>query len=41
MLSQGKVVAVLDIDSEEADAFDGQEVGYLQAICGLIPSLGR
>lgn len=36
VIRDGKVVAVLDIDSDEVDSFDETDVVYLEKICRLL-----
>ena len=36
VIREGKVIAVLDIDSDKPDSFDEVDANYLERICGLI-----
>lgn len=37
MVRNGKVVAVLDIDSDNLNAFDGTDAKYLEQLCAFLP----
>lgn len=37
VVRDGKVVAVLDIDSDNLNAFDGTDVKYLEQLCAFLP----
>ncbi|EKN16691.1 GAF domain-containing protein [Parabacteroides goldsteinii] len=36
VIREGKVIAVLDIDSDKPDSFDEVDANYLERICGLL-----
>lgn len=36
VIREGKVMAVLDIDSDKLDSFDEVDASYLERICGLL-----
>ena len=36
VIREGKVIAVLDIDSDKLDSFDEVDANYLERICGLL-----
>lgn len=36
VIREGKVMAVLDIDSDKPDSFDEVDASYLEKICGLL-----
>ena len=36
VIREGKVMAVLDIDSDKLDSFDEVDANYLERICGLL-----
>ena len=36
VIREGKVMAVLDIDSDKPDSFDEVDANYLERICGLL-----
>lgn len=36
VIREGKVMAVLDIDSDKPDSFDAVDASYLEKICGLL-----
>ena len=36
VIREGKVIAVLDIDSDKLDRFDEVDANYLERICGLL-----
>lgn len=37
VVRDGKVVAVLDIDSDNLNAFDGTDAKYLEQLCAFLP----
>ena len=37
VVRNGKVVAVLDIDSDNLNAFDGTDAKYLEQLCAFLP----
>lgn len=37
VVRDGKVVAVLDIDSDKLNGFDGTDAGYLEKLCAFLP----
>lgn len=37
VVRKGKVVAVLDIDSDNLNAFDGTDAKYLERLCAFLP----